>query len=125
MPRNRQGTQPVRVPTGGPQGQRQQLETAQQVIPLPDRQSGGVSPVGPGPNGGVPVERPDVFGPTSRPGEPLTAGAPAGPGSNGIGMLPDDVDGFLPAIEMQYPSPGLRRLREFSASRTRDAPPVS
>ena len=123
MPRNRKGTQPVRVPTGGPQGQRQQLETAQQVIPLP----AGSGPPGGAPptNGAVPVARPDVFGATSRPGEPLTAGAPAGPGPNGIGMLPDDVDGFLRAIEMQYPSPGLRRLREFSASRTRNAPPVS
>ena len=122
MPRNRRGTQPVRVPTGGPQGQRQQLETAQQVIPLPDRQSGGAPP--PQTNG-APVERPDVFGATARPNEPLTAGAPAGPGSNGIGMLPDFVDDFLRAIEMQFPSPGLRRLLEFSASRTRDATPVS
>ena len=123
MPRNRKGTQPVRVPTGGPQGQRQQLEASQKAIPLPagTGPQQGAAP----PNGAVPVQRPDVFGPTSRPGEPLTAGAAAGPGPNGIGMLPDDVDGFLRAIEMQYPSPGLRRLREFSARRTRNAPPVS
>ena len=122
MPRNRRGTQPVRVPTGGRQGQRQQLETAQQVIPLPDRQGGG-GPVPVQTNGAVPVERPDVFGPTSRPGEPLTAGAPAGPGSNGIGMLPDDPTEFLRAVYLMYPSPGLRRLIETSGNQ--NATPVS
>ncbi len=122
MPRNRKGTQPVRVPTGGPQGQRQQLETAQQVIPLPDRQSGG-GPLSPQTNGAVPVERPDVFGATTRPGEPLTAGAAAGPGPNGIGMLPDDPIEFLRAIYLQFPSPGLRRLIETSGNQ--NATPVS
>ena len=120
MPRNRRGTQPVRVPTGGPQGQRQQLETAQQVIPLPDRQSGGAPP--PQTNG-APVERPDVFGATARPNEPLTAGAPAGPGPNGIGMLPEDPVEFLRAVWLQFPSPGLRRLIETSENQ--DATPVS
>ena len=122
MPRNRRGTQPVRVPTGGPQGQRQQLETAQQVIPLPDRQSGGAPP--PQTNG-APVERPDVFGPTARPNEPLTAGAPAGPGPNGIGILPEDFIQQLRAYQMQFPSPGLGRLIAFHDSQTRDAAPVS
>ncbi len=124
MPRNRKGTQPVRVPTGGPQGQRQQLEGAQQAIPLPDRQGGG-SGILPQPNGAAPVERPDVFGATARPGEPLTAGATAGAGPNGVGMLPDDFIQGLRAIQMQFPSPGLARLIRFHDSQTRDAPPVS
>ena len=124
MPRNRKGTQPVRVPTGGPQGQRQQLETAQQVIPLPDRQGGGSGTLPP-PNGAAPVQRPDVFGATTRPGEPLTAGAAAGPGPNGVGMLPDDFIQGLRATNMQYPSPGLTRLIRFYDSQIRDAPPVS
>ena len=119
MPRNRKGTQPIRVPTGGPQGQRQQLETAQQVIPLPDRQGGAPAQT----NGAVPVQRPDVFGATTRPGEPLTAGAAAGPGPNGIGMLPDDPIEFLRAIYLQYPSQGLRRLIETSGNQ--DATPLS
>ncbi len=122
MPRNRKGTQPVRVPSGGPQGQRQQLETAQQVIPLPDRQSGGAPPAQ---TNGAPVARPDVFGATARPNEPLTAGAPAGPGPNGIGILPEDHIQRLRAYQMQFPSPGLRRLIEFHDSQTRDATPVS
>ena len=113
MPRIRKGTQPVRVPTGGPQGQRQQLETAQQVIPLPDRQGGAP----PAPTNGAPVERPDVFGATTRPGEPLTAGASEGPGPNGLGMLPDDPNELLRAVWLQFPSPGLRRLIEFANNR--------
>ncbi len=120
MPRIRKGIQPVRAPTGGPQGQRQQLETAQQAIPLP---AGPVPPGGAAPPNGVPVSRPDVFGVTSRPGEPLTAGAPAGPGPNGIGILPDDPIEFLRAIYVQFPSPGLRRLIETSGNQ--DASPVS
>ena len=123
MPRNRKGTQPVRAPSGGPQGQRQQLEGAQQAIPLPEG-SGPQQAPGP-PNGVAPVARPDVFGPTNRPGEPLTAGAPAGPGSNGIGMLPEDFIQQMRAYQMQFPSPGLGRLIRFHDSQTRDAPPVS
>ena len=123
MPRNRKGTQPVRAPSGGPQGQRKQLETAQKAIPLPEGSGppGGAAP----PNGVAPVQRPDVFGATTRPGEPLTAGAPAGPGSNGIGMLPDDPVEFLRAVYLQFPSPGLRRLIETSGGQSQNASPVS
>ena len=119
MPRIRKGTQPVTVPTGGPLGQRQQLETAQEVIPLPDRRGG--SPGGPPPPGGggpIPVDRLDVFGATQRPDEPLTAGAPAGPGPTNIGMLPPDHLQKIRAILMQYWSPGLARLIAFHDAQT-------
>ena len=123
MARRRSNQQPTRVPTGGPLGQRQQLEQAQNTIPLP--RSGGVStPPPPAPGGpptpgsaAAPVAPPNVFGPTGRPDEPVTAGAPVGPGPNG-GMLPDDPVQFLRAIAMQYPSAGIQRLLE-RASRSR------
>ncbi len=121
MPRIKKGTQPVRAPTGGPVGQRQQLETAQGAVPLPENRGG--SPGGPPPSPGgnnpiIPVNRLDVFGATQRPGEPLTAGAAAGPGPGQIGMLPPDNMQRLKAIQMQYPSPGLRRLIAFADAQT-------
>ncbi len=119
MPRIQKGTQPVRAPSGGPIGQRQQLETAQEAIPLPEGRGG--SPGGPGGGGGgppLPVDRLDVFGPTGRPGEPLTAGASAGPGPTNIGMLPPDHLQKIRAIQMTYPSPGLRRLIAFHDAQT-------
>ena len=79
-----------------------------------------MSPGAPPVNGNVapvPVNRPDVFGPTGRPNEPLTAGAPAGPGGNRLGILPDDPVEFLRAVYLQYPSQGLRRLIETANER--------
>ncbi len=119
MPRIRKGTQPVTAPSGGPIGQRQQLETAQEAIPLPDNRGG--SPGGPPGGGGgppLPVDRLDVFGPTGRPGEPLTAGAPAGPGPTQVGMLPPDNLQKIRAVLMQYWSPGLARLIAFHDAQT-------
>ncbi len=121
MPRIKKGDQPVRVPTGGPIGQRQDLETAQGVIPLPERRGGSPDGQPPSPGGNnpiIPVNRLDVFGPTGRPGEPLTAGAPAGPGPGQIGMLPPDNLQTLRSVQMQYPSPGLRRLIAFADAQT-------
>ena len=119
MPRIKKGTQPVRAPSGGPVGQRQQLETAQGAVPLPENRGG--SPGGPPPPGGggpIPVDRLDVFGATGRPSEPLTAGAPAGPGPGQIGMLPPDDIGFIRNVQMVYPSPGLGRLIAFHDAQT-------
>jgi hypothetical protein len=110
------GTQKVRVAPGGPQGQRQELEASQKAIPLPAPNSGGPAPVQG--QAGSPVVRPDVFGPTGRPGEPLTAGAAAGPGGDRLGMLPDDPAELLRAVYMQYPSPGVRRLLEKASDQT-------
>ena len=117
MPRIKKGTQPVTAPSGGPIGQRQQLETAQEAIPLPERRGG--SPGGQEPGGPIlPVNRLDVFGPTGRPDEPLTAGAPAGAGPGQLGMLPPDDVQFLRSVQMTFPSPGLRRLIAFHDAQT-------
>lgn len=62
-----------------------------------------------------PVQRPQIFAPTDRPNEPITAGAAAGAGPTQRGLLPDDPAMFLRAVYLQYPSPGLRRLLERMA----------
>ncbi len=122
MPRIKKGTQPVRVPSGGAFGEAQELEDAQGAIPLPERRGGSPGGPPPAPGGGnepvLPVNRLDVFGPTGRPGEPSTAGAPAGPGPTQIGMLPPDHLQKIRAILMQYWSPGLARLVAFHDAQT-------
>ena len=121
MPRIKKTDQPVRVPSGGAFGQAQELEDAQGAIPLPERRGGSPDGQPPSPGGNnpiIPVNRLDVFGPTGRPGEPLTAGAPAGPGPGQIGMLPPDNLQKIRAIQMTYPSPGLRRLIAFHDAQT-------
>lgn len=61
---------------------------------------------------------PDVFGPTGRPDEPVTAGAPAGPGPNG-GMLPSDsLASFLRAVVIESGGdPNLMRMLERAVKR--------
>lgn len=118
MARKKSNAQPVRAPTGGDYGARRQLEAAQSVEPLPDNRA---LPAISGGGGGqqapqAPVARPDVFGPTQRADEPLTAGAPMGAGPNSVGThLPDDPVEFLRAVQMEFPSPGLARLLERAA----------
>jgi hypothetical protein len=58
------GTQPVRAPSGGEYGDRKRLEGLQQAMPLPNLADKV-----------VPIDAP-----TARPNEPVTAGAPIGPG---------------------------------------------
>jgi len=93
-------TQPIRVAAGGPYGQRQELEGAQQAAPLP------VAP-GPGPSmsGAPPRAMPNVdslFAPTTTPGGPQPAPARS--------FVPEDPDLMLRAIYQAYPHPEIRRL---------------
>ena len=93
--------QPVRVAPGGPYGQRQALETQQQAAPLAVANpiscgGGGVTPSAPPAAG--------VFGPTQRPGEPISTGL-------GGGMIvPEDPDVLLRALWQVYPHPDIARL---------------
>lgn len=75
-------TQPVRVGTGAPYGQRQELETAQQQAPLPQQAPPGqiqdpalVAALG---HNFAPAP---LNAPTDRPYEPITHGLPIGPGA--------------------------------------------
>lgn len=104
--------QPVRaIPSGGPgatYGDRQASVDLQSAAPLaaaspaatPTPQTAGV------PNGAMP----DPFGPTQRPGEPLTAGAMLGPGRT-PGPAENTVE-LLRGLYQQFPYEGVRDLIE-------------
>ena len=102
--------QPIRVASGGPYGQRQALTGLQAAAPLaagavaPGTASAGAvsSFAAPGPR------PPQVFGPTERPSEPLSAGLRAGP------ILPDDPDVLLRALYWIYPHPDILRLMNLT-----------
>lgn len=59
-----------------------------------------------------PVQRPDVFGPTNRPREPLTAGT-----RQSQGILPQDPASLLRALYVRFPNEDLRRLLERASER--------
>jgi nucleoid-associated protein YgaU len=85
---------------GGPYGQRQALEQQQAAAPLARAQAAP-------PSGRVPMQLPtlNAFGPTARPGEPVTRGLP---GTNQI--VADDPDVLLRALYAVYPHPDIQRL---------------
>ncbi len=101
--------QPVRVPTGGPYGQAQRLAQQQQAAPLPA--SRGATPAGTPPPAGAAAAT-NIFGPTRRPGEPVTAGAPLGPGDSGpMSIEGMDVDRILQVMSRLLPnSAAINRL---------------
>ena len=108
------GGQPVRVPSGGAYGERQNLEQLQQAVPLSATPGGDV---------GAPTPVDVTEGlvglgePTQMPDEPVTAGADlgAGPGLEALG-LPNQPDedmrklvGYLPVLEHMANQPGASR----------------
>jgi hypothetical protein len=89
--------QPVRVARGKDYGERQAAEQSQTAMPLPD-----VS------NIPAPGSVPSLTAPTTRPGEPVTAGIPIGPGPGpGVMSVPASAGSQalfdLRAIAAQYP----------------------
>jgi len=110
--------QPKLAPVGQEYGQGQQVLNAQSSQPLPNMQAGG-QPANPR----VPVDDmrgkiPSLSDPTSRPGEPVTAGLPVGPGagpeglSGGVVGPPQELM-ILRAIFQAHPNEDLQRLIEF------------
>ena len=99
-------SQPLRLASGGAYGQRQAAQAHQQAAPLaaggPPSSAGG-APAG----GGGPMPPMDIFGPTSRPGEPPTAGL----GQEGL-YSPEDPDLPIRIMYQMYPHPSLARLLE-------------
>jgi hypothetical protein len=112
--------QPIKAQPGQTYGKAKAQEDAQRVVPLPQVAGGGAGtpPVAPAPPG-PPVTRPNIFGPTERPDEPLTAGAALGPGPSTYGQLPDDGLDMLRALVVngQDQTGAVRRLLEFAARR--------
>lgn len=116
-------TQPVRAPSGGPYGQRSQLESAQRAIPLPASEgTTGAAPPGPAGTppppvsaGGTPATPPPAVVPPT----PPDLYAPADPNGPGFAdpLLPEDPAEFLRAVYTMFPSPGLRALIERASRR--------
>lgn len=109
------------APKGLPYGGQKQLLDAQRAVPVapPPSQTGGGGG-GPqaapqGPQGPMPGGLGDIFRSTERPDEPLTTGAPAGPGAGpemfqGAHPFADDMDAKLRGLYLRFPMPELRDL---------------
>ena len=110
-------TQPIREQPASFYGERKALVDQQRAAPL----SAG-APAHPAPAGGEPprggmVPAPGttegVFGPSTRPGEPVTAGAAAGPGPtirDNSFLFEQDPDMVLRQMYAVYPHPSILRL---------------
>lgn len=81
-------------------GEKAALQQAQSQIP-----AGRSAPQGP-------MQPPDMFGPTRRPGEPITAGAAAGAGPGPANLLAEDPHVVLRALAAAYPHPDIIRLAQ-------------
>ncbi len=104
MPRKRQKVQAA--PTGTHGGQAA-LERSQSVVPLPNSQ---VQPV---PGGAGSFSRP-----SEAPDEPITAGAPFGPGQSGPGPAAySDDELLLRDLYRRFPYRGVRALLERGTRR--------
>lgn len=107
--------------TGQQYGAQARQVAAQQAVPAaaPPPPATGPSTSGPGAAASTPAPPPgpdpgslgDLFGPTVRPDEPLTAGMPFGPGPGANYSTPYDPDlDNLRKIYQAHPSPALLRL---------------
>lgn len=110
------GAVPQMLPSGGDYGDRKALATQQAGAPMSpqggESTGAGVAPAGAQGAAGPPSYGPQgVFGPTARPGEPLTAGVDwgAGPGAPPK-ALPDDAYIAAKALYSISPTPELERL---------------
>lgn len=89
------------VAAGGRYGERKALEAQQSAAPVVT--GGGAPSVGPG-SGPAPAPPMNAFGPTERPGEPITAGTYNAPGT------PPDVELALRALYALFPTPYIGSL---------------
>lgn len=125
------GPLPVQAATGQAYGERAAQVAAQKAIPIarpatdavptaPPAGPGGAPapsapavPGGPQPGAVVPLDAPSM-----RPGEPISAGLPIGPGAGpealgDLGGVGEDVDMQLRAIFSRFPNEDLRRILEM------------
>ena len=115
MPRNGKG-QKVQTAPGQTYGKALEQEEAQKVAPLPQQP---VPRMAPGSQGGL-------TRPTERPRQPITAGAPVGPGGGPTGAveeLSERLRTYLPILETKAAQPDasanfrmfVRRVRALAA----------
>lgn len=103
---------------GQPYGKAGQQLAAQRVIPMGSAPGGGVAPsASPSAPPPAPRPQPGSFGPldrpTERPDEPVTAGAPFGPGPGPQGTMTDPTGDYLRALYQIDPNPDVRELLEL------------
>lgn len=93
--------QPIRAPSGGPHGQRKELEDLQRAAPLP-----AAEPSIPSGAGIAPAQAPGgIFGPTQRPAEDPLRGLDAEQRA-----LEADPTEFVRVLYQLYPHPDIARL---------------
>ena len=95
-------SQPIRVASGQPYGQRQALEGAQRAAPLPVSGQGPPTPGGPPQAPGAMPSTEGLFAPSNIPG-------PGGPAPD-RSFIPEDPDMLMRAIYQAYPHPEIARL---------------
>lgn len=102
------GNEPGRI-SGLPYGENAPANQLLQAARQPGQSGVGAPPSQP-PGGGAPggANLPDVFGPTNRPDEPITAGAPGSEPS----VIPTDDASVIRAAYRAHPTPELERLLE-------------
>lgn len=108
--------QPKAAPVGQEYGQRKQTMDAQGVTALPNMAARSAATG----QGGLDTrgQIPSLSDPSARPGEPVTAGLPGGPGPgpealmNGPYQTPEEL-WVLRAIYSKYPNEDLRRMIEW------------
>lgn len=90
---------------GGKYGERKELMELQQSAPM----QGNPTPSAPAPRITTPRQPvTNLFAPTERPQEPITAGAPVGPGRTPMAQLPDRfamLNKYMPALERLESNP--------------------
>ena len=102
----------------GPGALSQRTDGKQPVVRMPDVAHGEqkalteqqqAAPLGGAPNPAA-AQAANVFAPTNRPGEPITAGAPIGDGPNPIKYIGDDKNLLLAAMYSVNPHPLIAEL---------------
>lgn len=111
--------QKIAVPPSAEYGQGERLRAAQQAVPLAGAPAAatpaaaaGAAPAQAPPPGPMAGEQGDLLRPTERPGEPVTAGVPFGPGPMGTQPAPDPVLAQLQAYYSVFPTQDLADLIE-------------
>lgn len=112
--------QPVQVPTNLPYGENQQLQQAQQAVPLPQGPQQQPLDMGAAMMAAKQFQKPNLpglTGPTTRPNEPVTAGLPGSPINPAAGQRQvGNLSSMLSAVAQANNNPALSQLAARAAA---------